>query len=267
MTLSFQWDQPFFSVSGAPGSANTMDLCLLDNTNAVVASGVNNNVGNDPVEVVGFTNPAMSANTTFNIQLSRVAGANPGRMKWMDYAGTVTVNQFATNSSTIVAHANATLAEARGAAFDDNTPVFGQNPPLAEGFSSAGGTPILFDTTGAAIAPVTRNKPRIVDPDGTNTTFFGSDSGADADAFPNFFGTSAATPHAAAFAALLLNNNPALTPAQITPSSRRPPSTWTHRGSTSTPGSGSSRPSPSWARPARPHPRPAQSPSAWPHRA
>ncbi|MDP1804619.1 MAG: hypothetical protein Q8K72_05600, partial [Acidimicrobiales bacterium] len=95
VTLSFQWDQPFFSVSGAPGSANNMDLCLLDNTNAVVASGVNNNVGGDPVEVVSFTNPAAATNTTFTVQLSRVAGANPGRMKYMDYRGRIGINEFA----------------------------------------------------------------------------------------------------------------------------------------------------------------------------
>jgi Ca2+-binding RTX toxin-like protein len=57
-------------------------------------------------------------------------------------------------------------------------------------------------------------------PDGTNTTFFGGDipdpgDGSDTDTFPNFFGTSAATPHAAAFGALLLDNNGALTPAQL----------------------------------------------------
>jgi hypothetical protein len=220
VTLSFQWDQPFFSVSGGLGSTNNMDICLLDNTNTVVASSTNNNVGGDPVEVFSFTNPMAATNTTFTVQLSRVAGANPGRMKYMDYRGNIGINEFATNSSTLVAHANATNAEAVGAAFYNNTPVFGTNPPVREGFSSGGGTPILFDTAGAAIAPVTRQKPRIVAPDGTNTTFFGNDiadpgNGSDTDTFPNFFGTSAATPHAAAFAALLLDANPALTPAQI----------------------------------------------------
>jgi subtilisin family serine protease len=72
----------------------------------------------------------------------------------------------------------------------------------------------LFDLNDNSINDV-RDKPEIVCPDGGNTTFFGFDigdpgDGSDADSFPNFFGTSAAAPHAAAVAALMLEANSAL---------------------------------------------------------
>ncbi|MES1263606.1 MAG: S8 family serine peptidase, partial [Peristeroidobacter soli] len=50
-----------------------------------------------------------------------------------------------------------------------------------------------------------RQKPDLAAMDGANTTFFTADSAVDADTFPNFFGTSAAAPHAAAIAALVLD--------------------------------------------------------------
>src|SRR5262249_19287820 len=78
-------------------------------------------------------------------------------------------------------------------------------------------------------APVVRQKPDVVGPDGINNTFLGfqltpgggpqDDSNvpqcANEGTYPNFFGTSAATPHVAAAAALLLQANPTLAPTDI----------------------------------------------------
>jgi hypothetical protein len=50
-----------------------------------------------------------------------------------------------------------------------------------------------------------RQKPDIAAMDGANTTFFTADTANDDDTFPNFFGTSAAAPHAAAIGALMLD--------------------------------------------------------------
>ncbi|MBC7945670.1 MAG: S8 family serine peptidase [Burkholderiales bacterium] len=137
--------------------------------------------------------------------------------------GALTVNEFATNSPTVFGHKNAAGAHTVGAAFYGSTPECGTTPPVLEDFSSSGGVRILFDTSGARLdAPVVRQKPNSVAPDGINTNFFGDESFADpvgacstTEPFPNFFGTSAAAPHAAAVAALLLDADPLLTPAAI----------------------------------------------------
>jgi hypothetical protein len=87
----------------------------------------------------------------------------------------------------------------------------------------------LFDVTGKRLAtPVYRQKPDLVGPDGGNNTFLGftlasiplTDSSTIAGcknnaSYPNFFGTSAATPHVASVAALLLQADPSLTSSQI----------------------------------------------------
>ena len=119
-----------------------------------------------------------------------------------------------TNDGTIYGHAAAAGAIAVGAAYYGSTPAFGKDPATLESYSSNGPTLITYDTAGNLLAtPIVRSGPAIMAPDGGDTTFFGSDT--DKDGFPNFFGTSAAAPHAAAVAALMLEANNALNAADI----------------------------------------------------
>ena len=244
VAIVVEWDQPYLTgAASSGGSTSRIDVCItnpsgndiIDNVNlqAATCSGPST-LGHDPVQIMIIDNPANatgnSTQETLNIVVGLVSGATPGRIKVVvedDGAGS-TINQFFTNNSgTIQGHPSAAGAAAVGAAFFANTPSCGVAVPRLEGFSSAGGDPILFDVTGTRLAtPVFRQKPDFVGPDGVNNTFLGFKIKASEDTstvtgclnnagFPNFFGTSAAAPHVAGIAALLLQANASLTPAQI----------------------------------------------------
>ena len=179
----------------------------------------------------GTTSPAVQASLVVGL----ISGTPPGRVKILiqdDGRGTQ-ITQFNTASSTIQGHPLSPNAMATGATFFYDTPACQSSlaTPIEEDYSSAGGSPFLFDVNGNPLTPpVYPQKPDIVAPDGVTTTFFGFPAQNAVDGsfntpvpqcqlnaqYPyNFFGTSAAGPHAAGAAALLLQADPSATPAQI----------------------------------------------------
>jgi hypothetical protein len=214
-TVVLEWNQPAASVSPGHGATSDLDLFIYNASGGLVSLSQASNIGRDPIEVAQFSNFS-SATQTYQIAVGLTSGAAPSDFKIVTFNGNGTVsNGFAsnTNDGTVYGHAAATNAIAVGAAAYSQTPGFGVNPAVIESFSSAGPTRIFFDTAGNPIS-VVRQTPQITAPDGGNTSFFGADDG-DADSFPNFYGTSAAAPAAAAVAALLLQANGSLTPAAI----------------------------------------------------
>jgi hypothetical protein len=246
VSIIVQWDQPY--VTGAPdsgGATSHIDVCITGASgsddvisyasgNTATCSGPNT-TGADSYQIMIVGIPANasgnSAAETLNIQVGLADGtAAPGRIKIAvedDGAGS-TINAFKSNGGTIQGHSSAAGAATLGAAFYLNTPACGTTPAALEDFSSRGGTPILFDSSGTRLTtPVLRQKPDFTGPNGGNDTFLGftltgsnavtsTIAGCENDvSFPNFFGTSAATPHAAAIAALMLQAKPLATPTEI----------------------------------------------------
>jgi hypothetical protein len=81
-------------------------------------------------------------------------------------------------------------------------------PFAPEYYTSPGPATIYFDSNNNRLStPEVRMRPNFAGMDGAYTTFFGGTTTQDASKFPNFFGTSAATPHAAAIAALVFQAN------------------------------------------------------------
>lgn len=204
--FTLQWSDP------KGGSANDYDLFLLNAARTGVYDWSNSvqNGSQDPLEGIDSQPYNDTGNTLVVIQKSGAANrylhlnTNRGRLA-VNTAGQ-TWGHSAASSAYSVAAVN--VSTAGGGHFTGGS----ANP--VETFSSDGPRRVFYLANGTAITPgnfsstggAVRQKPDIAAADGVATATPG---------FNPFFGTSAAAPHAAAVAALLVDYNPSLTPAQV----------------------------------------------------
>ena len=145
-------------------------------------------------------------NATIAVQLviSRANTPTPSRavadrIRWVGF-GNISPQEYSSYLDPVTYGHNSAAGAIGVAAY----PFFA--PFVPEAFTSPGPSTIYFDKDSQRLRHVEyREKPDLAAMDGANTTFFSSDTANDDDTFPNFFGTSAAAPHAAAIAALVLD--------------------------------------------------------------
>ncbi|MFJ7215801.1 S8 family peptidase [Amycolatopsis sp. NPDC098790] len=211
-------------------SANDYDLFILNSSGSVVASSENGQSGaQNPYEIASVP----STGSGYKVAVVKYSGADrfialnvirgrfvaSGSLKAFSTNGVTNGHSAAANAFSVAA-APAGPAFGRPLETGDPANPAGPYPGLYrasskwERFSSDGKRHLFYNADGSAITPgnvsstggTTRNKPDITAADGVATSVTG---------FQPFFGTSAAAPHAAAIAALLLSGKPTATPAQI----------------------------------------------------
>lgn len=211
-------------------SANDYDLFILNSAGSVVASSENGQSGSqNPYEIASVP----TTGSGYKVAVVKYSGADrfialnvirgrfvaSGSLKAFSTNGVTNGHSAAANAFSVAA-APAGPAFTRPLETGDPANPTGPYPGLFtaaskwERFSSDGKRHLFYNADGSAITPgnvsstggTTRSKPDITAADGVATSVTG---------FQPFYGTSAAAPHAAAIAALLLSGKPTATPAQI----------------------------------------------------
>jgi hypothetical protein len=199
-TIALQWDDPNFSI--LTGTQFDLDIYLKDFQGQPLF-GFNHDNVTEMVEVLSFS---VTTKQTVKLIIAKECEACSdtelinfmyvvfrGELKDSDQ------NEYFPGSSTIVGHAAAEGAMAVGAILYSNTPEFDFEVPASD--------PPIVPFTVATFSSVGQPggaMPAFTAPNGGNTTVDFGAPDIEPDGKPNFYGTSAAAPHAAAVAALAM---------------------------------------------------------------
>jgi 5-hydroxyisourate hydrolase-like protein (transthyretin family) len=191
----------------APGMTTDYNLVFFRaDTGAPISITATDNLAfNEPYEFKSSFNFGVSGASEVKMAICRKATANPqaNRIRYVFFSSAIIPGSEVSPYQYPMIYGHSVARDAHGvAAFSAFRPY------IPESFTSGGPATIALDGNGDRLAQAeVRQQPTIAAMDGANNTFFlnaTQDSTADPDTFPNFFGTSAAAPNAAAVAALVL---------------------------------------------------------------
>lgn len=202
--IDLQWDQPYASIGAGHGSANSLAIALYTSTGQLVGVAGGYDVGRDPRQILSFHN-TLATSSFRAVVFSNSVKPPPDLFKLIVYGNaTLTDAGAGTGSGSVIGHELAAGANTVGAVAWNNTPAFG-GTGTPESFSSVGTGQIMFDASGNRLPDSqSANKVSFLAPDGSMTSVLAP-----------FYGTSAAAPNAAGVAALMLQADPNLSPAQV----------------------------------------------------
>jgi hypothetical protein len=205
--LIVQWNQPYGSIT-----SGTTNLAVVVFSNGSYVGTYDNTNDATPEPTNPFIQVNLNANQTYQIAIEVESGPVPSSPFWVkdevyNFGMPLVYNTVeGANTGTVRGHHMSTDAITVGAVNAADTPGNGGTLQSQLFSSSGAGTQLWFNYNGSTVpnAPQSLTPVAISGVDGIATSVF-----------PDFFGTSCATPTIAAVVANMLQINPALTLAQI----------------------------------------------------